>query len=75
MNIPKIRCNKRCDGCPALALQKEQYVAIVKDLSAGVRVEDSELLRKFLNMEVLVVFCTERQSTCLWDIKNRGSAT
>jgi len=67
--IPKVRCNKRCDGCPVLPLSKNQYTNIVQTLTSSTKPEDVELFSKFLNMEVYAVFCLQEQQTCLFEVK------
>lgn len=73
--IPKIACNRRCNGCPALPLTREQYQNVLQGLLQDSEVrsdsqgESKLLFQQFLNMEVLAVFCLQRQEVCFFKVK------
>ena len=66
--LPRISCNKRCDGCPALPLTKKQYDGVIAQLFTSSTEEDKELAQAVLNMEALFVFCLQHQEICVFRV-------
>ena len=66
--VPKAQCNPNCDGCQAMILSSEQYERMLNDLQKGTP-QDVALASQYANIEVIVVFCEQRQELVVFEIK------